>query len=603
MDYKTSISIDGKYLSNFEQVTLKQRLNTHHEFKIQVDHDEIEALGVHTLEASKAWLGKSVVISFDEAEFVGIITNLKLQHNDGHQGDIEITGYSKTILLEQGKHTTSWVNKSLANIIKDTLDTVNIQALIEPEHRGLLNYEAQYGETHYQFLQRLAKQHYEWFFYDGLKLVIGQPDRNTATKLQYGRELSNISIGMEARANSYNIFSYNALEDTKNESKTKNNVEGLNELGMDAFNTSLDIFKGVANSHAVARTQNKSELETSVKNKQAAAVADLNILEADCNLQNLTVGSIIKVSSAKWSEKDEFDVKNYGEYIIIDIEHKATGSTTYSSHIKAIPSGVKVPPEPQVDLPQANPQLATVVSNEDPKGKGRVQVQFQWQKHEKRTNWIRVMTPDAGQSANHEQNRGHVFIPEEGDQVMVGFRYSDPNRPFVMGSLFNGNTGAGGRVDNTHKSIITRSGHTIEFNDTNRQESITITDKNQNIVFIDTANSSIRISAPENISISAKNIDITASENLTASAGENIGINAGDDISMGAGDDTRITAGEDLSIFAKNITEQASGNFESLSMDLEHSADIITKNSSKEGINLNSSGNVKSNTGEKVKLF
>jgi len=37
-----------------------------------------------------------------------------------------------------------------------------------------------------------------------------------------------------------------------------------------------------------------------------------------------------------------------------------------------------------------------------------------------------------------------VFIPEKGDQVLVGFRYNNPNRPFVLGSLFNGKNGGGG---------------------------------------------------------------------------------------------------------------------------------------------------------------
>jgi type VI secretion system secreted protein VgrG len=51
-----------------------------------------------------------------------------------------------------------------------------------------------------------------------------------------------------------------------------------------------------------------------------------------------------------------------------------------------------------------------------------------------------------------------VFIPEIGDQVMLGFRYNDPNRPFVMGSMYNGTTGAGGQEKNHLKSIFTRGG-------------------------------------------------------------------------------------------------------------------------------------------------
>ncbi|MCG8186933.1 phage baseplate assembly protein V, partial [Tenacibaculum finnmarkense] len=298
-----------------------------------------------------------------------------------------------------------------------------------------------------------------------------------------------------------------------------------------------------------------------------------------------------------------FNVKNYGEYIITKITHTATGSSEYCNEFEAISSGIAILPEPSVSLPEASPQLATVLSNEDPAQKGRVQVQFQWQRAGMKTSWIRVMTPDAGSSDNHTQNRGHVFVPEVGDQVMVGFRYNDPNRPFVMGSMYHGNNGAGGQDQNNIKSIITKSGHVLEFNDTNNSESITITDKNNNIIFIDTANKSIRISAPENISISSKNIDITASENLTMSAGKNMGINTGDDMNIGAGDNLNMIANEALLIMAKTITEQASENFQTLATNLEEHAEVISKNSTKESIDLNSAGSVNNNTGDKVKLF
>lgn len=81
------------------------------------------------------------------------------------------------------------------------------------------------------------------------------------------------------------------------------------------------------------------------------------------------------------------------------------------------------------------------------------------------TSWIRVLTPDAGTSDKVATNRGFVFIPEKGDQVMVAFRYDDPNRPFVLGSLFHGKSGTGGGSSNKTKSLTTRSGCTITLDD------------------------------------------------------------------------------------------------------------------------------------------
>lgn len=557
MDYKTSISIDGKYLSNFEQVNLKQCINNHHKFKVIIDHDEIESIGSHTLDTSKEWLGKSIVISFDETEFLGIITNINLLHNDGHHGFIEVSGYSKTILLEQGKHTTSWLKKSLSNIFMDTVDVANLEAEVNPQHKGLLEYEAQYGESHYQFIQRLCKQHNEWLFWDGIKLIIGKPEMGDPISLQYGKELSNINIGIKTKANSYNTFSYSSGDDTRHESSTKNDVEGLNELAMTSLNASLEIFNSKPNAHSVARIKDKSELEASLKKKQSASAADLHILEADCNQQNLTVGSIVKISSAKWDGKLNFDVQNYGEYMIIDIVHTATGQTTYSSHFKAIPSGVAILPEPQVALPQAHSQIASIVDNVDPKGLGRVKARLLWQKNHQTTTWLRVMTPDAGKSDEHGEIRGNLVIPEIGDQVMVGFRYGDPNRAYVMGSLYNGGNIAAGKEN--RNSLVSRMGSKMIMDD--NDGSMQLTDKGGvDMKFDGAGNSILSAESSKIITVGEKasdaifdkdgNITLTASTNITfvvdgsmieitkdkiSLSGDNIEVNGNDIKLKGAG--------------------------------------------------------------------
>ncbi|PTL31917.1 type IV secretion protein Rhs [Prevotella sp. oral taxon 313] len=119
-------------------------------------------------------------------------------------------------------------------------------------------------------------------------------------------------------------------------------------------------------------------------------------------------------------------------------------------------------------MPLAETQMATVPSNADPHGAGRVQVRMNWQTDNMRTSWVRVMTPDGGGSKDVKSNRGFVFIPEVGDQVLLGFRHGDPARPYVMGSLFNGTIGGGGGSNNSIKSLKTRSGISVILNDDNR---------------------------------------------------------------------------------------------------------------------------------------
>ncbi len=600
---KTTLSIDGEFLFNFEKVTLNQSINEHHTFTITVDYDSIESQGAYTLDNSKEWLGKSAVINFNDTEFLGVITNVKLQHDNGFDGKLVVSGYSKTILLENGTHMHSWLGKNLNAIISDTVQASGITAQINPVFGATIEYQAQYKENHFQFIQRIAKQYNEWLYYDGLQLVFGKPTLETPITIEYGADMDTINIAIEALASDSSSFSYNALEDTRNESKARGNVAGLNELGSYAFEASKELFSVNTNGYSSARAKDKSEIDTIVKNKQSSKVATANILSGTSSKQGLTVGSVIKVTAAQRGI-GAFDIKNYGEYIITKITHQATGSSEYSNEFEAISSGVQILPEPEVELPEAHPQLATVLSNDDPNQKGRVQVQFQWQKADMKTSWVRVMTPDAGSSDLHSQNRGHVFIPEVGDQVMVGFRYNDPNRPFVMGSLFSGTTGAGGKDQNNYKSIITKSGHVIEFNDTERSESITITDKKGNHLIIDTAGENITINALKDITINAgENLNLIAGKNIRVNAGENIDENAGRNIASNAGGDISITATEDFKQKSTSHLEMADAEMTRTSAVSKDIAQNILVSSTKDDIQLQSSKGIVHNSNDKTNLF
>ncbi|MFL1897286.1 type VI secretion system Vgr family protein [Aquimarina sp. 2-A2] len=518
------ISINDQFLSNFESLSLTQKIHEHHEFEIHIDYDEIEENGSHTIERSKDWLGKAVVITIDEKEFLGVATHVSLVHKNGFHGILVVKGYSKTIMLETGAHLQSWTQKSLSNIVGELINDYPEHTVVQPEENPVLAYEAQYKESHFEVLKRLAKQYNEWFFYDGLTLHFGKPELEDPIKIAYGEGISEISIGMNVVNHTASSYNYNSFNDELVLSQTTNQVEGLSELGNHAFQTSQEVYGFTPNSFHSFEVEDKSQLDQALIKNQAAASAALNTVQGKSTDKRLGIGVVINLESARYDNKS-FDEKRYGSYLITSITHSATGHGAYTNSFEAIPAGVTVLPTPKVKLPVAQPQIATVVSNEDPDQKGRVQVRFLWQSAGMQSAWIEVMTPDAGSSEHHAQNRGHVFVPEVNDQVMVGFKYNDPNRPFVMGSLFNGTTGSGGQDQNNFKTIVSKSGHVIEFNDTPNEERITVRDRNNNMVVIDTANDSIEVTANENMTFAAKNIELNA-ENIRLNAEENINLAA-----------------------------------------------------------------------------
>lgn len=67
---------------------------------------------------------------------------------------------------------------------------------------------------------------------------------------------------------------------------------------------------------------------------------------------------------------------------------------------------------------------------------GRIKLQFHWdrlgKKDEKSSCWVRVATPWAG------KNWGMLALPRIGQEVVVDFLEGDPDRPMVIGSVYNG---------------------------------------------------------------------------------------------------------------------------------------------------------------------
>ena len=76
----------------------------------------------------------------------------------------------------------------------------------------------------------------------------------------------------------------------------------------------------------------------------------------------------------------------------------------------------------------------------------------------------RVMMPMAGNGT------GMHFLPEVGDEVVVAFEMGDTNFPIIMGAVWNREntspTQAKTSPENHIRTIVTRSGHELTFDDT-----------------------------------------------------------------------------------------------------------------------------------------
>jgi len=205
---------------------------------------------------------------------------------------------------------------------------------------------------------------------------------------------------------------------------------------------------------------------------------------------------------------------------------------------------------------------AIVTNNKDPQGLARVKLRFPWmgEAKNKETNWARIATLMAG------KERGSYFIPEVEDEVLVAFENGDINYPYVIGALWNGKdkpTEDSTKPKNDIKSITSRSGHKILFNDKNGEEIMEFIDKTKkrritfNIkkktleIFNNEEGGEIKIHSKGKITIeSDDDIDINSKKNINIKAGKDIVMNA-DNIKSKSKMATQFNANSKLDIISK----------------------------------------------------
>ena len=472
-----TISVGKKSLSSFISLQIEQNIGKHHRFQMSVELESGGNKYVHNISSSKEWLGQSIVVKAANTPiFVGVVTNVQLHREGSDFGCIIVFGYSATYRMETAHSCFSWNDTTIGDVVKKLCAEAKVQLELNPAFKENKDYICQYEESDFDFIRRLAHQYQEWMYFDGTKLIFGKPRRLAdPIRLEYGTTLSSLDIGLQTLARSEQVFSYHSGADHEMQRMTPDLAYGHDKLAGDAFRASLGMFSKPARQHALPRISNETELVNYMGRKQAAETAETHYITAESQVPTLRVGSVISLYSSFLERVGNLSEESLGDFIIIEITHEVSQGSYYKNRFKAIPATIKAMPSPKVRMPLAETQMATVLSNADPEGKGRVRVRMNWQTDGMQTGWVRVMTPDGGSSSDVKSNRGFVFIPEVGDQVLLGFRHGDPARPYVMGSLFNGTTGGGGGQGNNCKSLTTKSGSSLKLDDS--AGSVTLHDK------------------------------------------------------------------------------------------------------------------------------
>jgi len=569
---KLSLVVEGRIIRYYKHFKLTQSTGRHHEFSVTLGHDALGSRQTHTLEEAHSFLGKrlTAVISYKDIEnspertFVGVITGVGFSQEKMSLGNVVLKGYSPTILLDGAPHIQSFGGSSPVNmgiiageVIRQGIDTERFDIRVDTNDYAQIPYSSQYNETHYNYLARMAEAYGEQFYYDGEVLHFGKlPPQNKPIALMYGSSVNDVNVELRALHTKPRFYGYNSSRNEKL-SSGETPVQHVGDLAKKAYGHNDSIYKTPSLQVAPIKASTHLDVEYSQRSSSGSRAVDVFSVSGKTTVPFLHPGCVADVQMRKI---DSNEADYFTRIMITEASHEIDTIGHYSGSFEGIASDTGFLPRPDFTVPRAEVELATVVSNTDPEGQGRVQVRFDWQTGDT-THFIRMMSPDAGGTDQITQNRGYVAIPEVGDQVMVNFVHSHPDRPFVMGGMFHGGTGLGGGMDNRVKSIQTRSGHRIVFTE---NESILITDKSGNEIHLDTTGSNITITAPETMTLNCKNMNINVMENMNTNVGMNLSETAGMNRTSNIGLLNMLYVGTDfMTHVVGKMTEYIQGNKES----------------------------------------
>lgn len=307
----------------------------------------------------------------------------------------------------------------------------------------------QYRESHLNFISRLLESDGIYYYF-------------THEKQKHTLVLADDSMSSHDAAPGFEELSYNRLEDDKGEPRTFFDWAATKRVQPGIY-TLLDYdFKKPSADLSADRLERKEHKyadgewfdypghykvvpdgKTIARIRGEERMSSYEVSEGSTDAVGLYPGCAVKLADHPRKDQNR-------EYLVIGMSYTADsgsfetdesgGRLIYEARVKAIPRSVAFRPTRVTPAPFiAGVQTATVVGAEGQEictdKYGRVKVQFHWDRRGKRNQdssvFIRVAQVWAG------ARWGAIFIPRVGQEVVVEFLEGNPDKPLIIGSVYN----------------------------------------------------------------------------------------------------------------------------------------------------------------------
>ena len=168
--------------------------------------------------------------------------------------------------------------------------------------------------------------------------------------------------------------------------------------------------------------------------------------------------------------------------------------------------------------------------DDDPGGQNRIQVSLPIQEADTDGVWARLLNFYASSTY------GNFFIPEIGDEVLLGYLNNDPSHPVILGSLYSSAHQPPYELtaENFVKAIVTKSQMKLEFDDEGSVITIVTPGGNQIVISDDSESILVQDQTNNKVQLDPSGITLECPKDITVNAQGNISFDAMGDISVSA---------------------------------------------------------------------
>lgn len=484
--------------------------------------------------------GKKIIIkgSYKQAKqqiFAGIVVKHGIKISAENESYMVVECKSEAIKLTVGRKNVNYQKKKDSDIITQLIGETSLSADVtatSTSHDELV----QYNCTNWDFIMLRAQANAYLVNIKDEKISVGKADTSSSAVLsvEYGADLYDFSADIDAQAQISEVSGVAWDVDKQEILKATGKLNNLSGQGNLTQKKLADVL-GVSD----FTLQSDTPMESSALKDWASAqllYSGMARVRGAMTIQGnakAEVGSIIELKGVG----KRFSGKVYTSAVV----HKIANGNWLtevefglSEQMFAHTYKVGAPPASGLVAPAEGLHIGVVKKiDEDPKSGFRVQLSMPVLQAETDEIWARMASFYASSGV------GAYFMPEVGDEVVVGYFNNDPSNPVILGSLYSSKNSAPYTADaeNTKKAIVSKQKLLIEFDDDKKVLTLTTPEKNKIVLDDDAGSITVQDKNDNKMTMDSSGIVLKSAKDITLSADGKVTLKSGSSLELKASTD------------------------------------------------------------------